>query len=230
MLRCQFCQLQVLCLFQQLPTVLCPWFSMCLFGKCWSTERSFDFASLIYQNSSSSLFICWNVTVTFINLSLFSMLMLWKTCFSHSLMMVTHRGWCLCLCWVFLHLRTFRWALRCGVAAGGTGWDRGHHPTEGDTDLAFWRRSWSRALHLKFLVCFCSRSWLWLPSQNTKDGLFGSELPRWRPCQSYVMDYGNLFALIWIPAFCSSLLLVSVFWSWSLESECVSAATAPAGQ
>lgn len=45
-----------------------------------------------------------------------------------------------------------------------------------------------------------------------------------------VMDYGNLFALIWIPAFCSSLLLVSVFWSWSLESECVSAATAPAGQ
>lgn len=102
--------------------VSCPWFSMCLFGRCWSTERSFDFASLSCQKPSSSLFICWNVTMAFINLSLLSMVILLKSCFSHSLMTVTHRGQCFCLCWVLLHLKTFRWALSFGVAAGGTGW------------------------------------------------------------------------------------------------------------
>lgn len=32
-----------------------------------------------------------------------------------------------------------------------------------------------------------------------------------------VMDYGSLFALSWIPAFCSTLLLVCVSWSWSVS-------------
>lgn len=120
-----FCQLQVRACSSSCPWcwVLCPWFSMCLFGRCWSTEASLDFASLSCQKPSSSLFI-WNVTITFINLSLFSMVTLLKTCFSHSLMTVTHRGWCFCLCWVFLHLKTFKWALRSDVAAGGTGWGR----------------------------------------------------------------------------------------------------------
>lgn len=185
-----FCQLWVCACSNSCPWcwVSCPWFSMCLFGRCWSTERSFDFASLSCQKPSSSLFICCNITITFINPSLFSMIILLKTCFSHSLMTITHRGRCFCLCWVFLHLETFRWALRSGVAWGGTRvglavavWQR-PSPHRGGHRTGVWGKSWSCALRLKFLVCFCSRSWLWLPSQNTKDGLFGSKLPKWRLC------------------------------------------------
>lgn len=66
----------------------------------------------------------------------------------------------------------------------------------------------SCVLRLKFLACFSSRSWLWIPSHKHQWWtvwlkINQSEDFAWEVC------YENLFALNWIPAFCFALLLVS---------------------
>lgn len=139
-------------------------------------------------------------------------------------MTITHRGRCFCLHWGF----SSPWNLQVSIEVWcGCRW------CSGGLAVVVWQRpSPHRGGHRTGVLgeilklCFASEiSSLFLfkelvvatfPKHQRWTVWFKITQVKTVP-ERCIMDCGNLFALSWVPAFCSTLFLVSVFWSWSVS-------------